>query len=179
MSYTTKYKVSQTDEYYKVELSTLLGLFFCPSQDELRAMYDELHLYGLGGFDNKQYWSSTEWIANFARNIDFSDGNLYNSSKGNNNLDVRGCWSFTAAPGAYNLRDTGPTGGLIFIANGSTYYEAPLTDQGTLLAWSNVTNTLIGTTGTAVGTGFANTTDIIAQPGHTDSAAKQCKLYEP
>ncbi|NTW32945.1 MAG: DUF1566 domain-containing protein [Bacteroidetes bacterium] len=50
-------------------------------------------------------------------------------------------------------------------------------DQSTGTAWSNVTSTLIGTTGTAIGTGLANTNAIIGQNGHTASAALLCKNY--
>ena len=47
-------------------------------------------------------------------------------------------------------------------------------DQSASQQWSNVTNLLIGTTGLILGTGQANTTAIISQPGHTASAAKLC-----
>ena len=50
-------------------------------------------------------------------------------------------------------------------------------DQSTGCAWSNITTILIGTTGTAIGTGLANTTAIIGQSGHTSSAAKVCYDY--
>lgn len=43
--------------------------------------------------------------------------------------------------------------------------------------WSNIFSVAIGTTGTAIGTGTTNTTAIIAQSGHTSSAAKMCKDY--
>jgi hypothetical protein len=54
---------------------------------------------------------------------------------------------------------------------------AATADQSTSCAWSNITNILIGTTGTSIGTGLANTTAIIGQSGHTDSAAKVCHDY--
>jgi hypothetical protein len=47
-------------------------------------------------------------------------------------------------------------------------------DQSTGIAWSNITNTLVGTTGTAIGTGQANTTAIVGQDGCTSGAAWLC-----
>ncbi len=52
------------------------------------------------------------------------------------------------------------------------------TDQGTLVLWWNGTNTTTGATGTALGTGSANTTAIISSQGNTGSyAAKICRDY--
>jgi hypothetical protein len=45
---------------------------------------------------------------------------------------------------------------------------------GAAIAWSNITNTLVGTTGTAIGTGQANTTAIVGQGGCTSGAAWLC-----
>ena len=69
---------------------------------------------------------------------------------------------------AYYLRDTGPSGGLIFYdkgsySNGWRYLEAASIDQSSTQVWSNVWQTAVGSTGTAIGTGLSNTTDIIAQ----------------
>jgi len=47
-------------------------------------------------------------------------------------------------------------------------------DQSTGIAWSNITNISVGTTGTAIGTGQANTTAIVGQAGCTSGAAKLC-----
>ena len=54
------------------------------------------------------------------------------------------------------------------------YLEAAPSDQSASQAWSNITNYAIGITDTAIGTGQTNTTLIMAQTGHTDSAAKLC-----
>ena len=51
-------------------------------------------------------------------------------------------------------------------------------DQSEAQAWSNITNDLAGTTGTALGTGKSNTAAIMAQTGHTASAAKICDELE-
>ncbi len=92
--------------------------------------------------------------------------------------------------------DAGPVGGKIFFVNpnyatdGWKYMEAATASTpamaGPALApgwvdqirtWSNVWYTYIGTTGTAIGTEMANSNAIIAQPGHTASAAKLRRDY--
>lgn len=83
------------------------------------------------------------------------------------------------------IRKPGPAGGLVFYDKGSytsdgngiwRYLEAAPADQSNS-AWSNITGTLIGTTGTAIGTGKTNTAAIIGQSGHTASAALVCENY--
>jgi hypothetical protein len=82
----------------------------------------------------------------------------------------------------YYVGDTGPAGGLVFydrgryttgLANNWRYMEAAPDDQSSTQIWSNITAQLVGTD-RAIGGGQANTLAIIAQPGHTDSAAKLC-----
>jgi len=148
--------------------------WFLPSQGELAEMYSILHLSGLGGFANVKYWSSHEFNATTAWAINFNDGSAGNELKSSNQY-VRACRSFVAGAGDYALRDTGPAGGLIFhIAGGTTYYESALIDQSIGRTWSNIINVLIGTTSTLIGEGVNNTAEIIAQAGHTDSAASIC-----
>lgn len=154
--------------------------WFLPSKDELNAMFTNLYLEGVGGFDGgllSGYWSSSEFEispALFAWGHNFYHEGFQGNSDKFNVYNVRACRSFTAAVGAYSLRDIGPAGGLIFYIDGATYYEAAPNDQSTGQAWSNITDVVIGTTGTAIGTGQANTTAIIGQAGHTNSAAKLC-----
>jgi len=147
-----------------------------PSRDELEAMYTELYLFGLGGFTNVEYWSSTEILdEGDALGICLPFQNGTPSGQGKNNVyKVRACRLFTDTVGAYTLRDTGPAGGLIFHVDGTTYYEAAPTDQ-TASAYSDVILE-IGVTaqGTAIGDGTGNTSAIIGQVGHTASAAKNC-----
>jgi len=148
--------------------------WFLPSKDELNAMYTELHLYGVGGFGSLVYWSSTESGSDSCWNIRFFDGVGVNSNKTNANA-VRASRAFTSIT-VYALRDNGPAGGLIFWKSGNDYLEAASSNQSISKVWSNITNVEIGVTaqGTAIGTGQANTTAIIGQAGHTDSAAKLC-----
>ena len=145
------------------------GDWFLPSKDELNAMYINLHLFGVGGFSGiSSYWSSSEFSATWGYYILFTTG--WNTAAGKDVAQhVRACRSFIAAGGAYALRDTGPAGGLIFyIDGGTTYYEAASSDIVAGSTWSNIDNIEIGTTGTAIGTGQANTNAIIAQAGGED-----------
>jgi hypothetical protein len=90
-------------------------------------------------------------------------------------IHVRACRSFVSYI-SYSLRDIGPAGGWIFYKNGNDYMEAAPMDQSVGIAWSNIINVEIGATaqGTLVGTGQGNTTAIINQVGHINSAAKLC-----
>jgi len=148
--------------------------WFLPSRDELDEMYDELKLYGYGDFGDDFYWCSSENVfADSAFAQRFSDGYQYFYNKVSISYNVRACRSFYSTD-TYGLRDTGPAGGLIFYIDGNNYFEAAPSDQSASYIWSNINTILIGTTGTAIGTGQANTTAIIGQAGHTNSAAKLC-----
>jgi hypothetical protein len=154
--------------------------WFLPSLDELQAMYDNLHAEGVGDFEDGWYWSSTElggaqsdsdaWAINFSNNSSYSTAKSVA-------YRVRPARTFTASIGQYSLRDTGPGGGLIFYIDGTTYYEAAESDISDGYYWSNITSTLIGTTGTAIGTGITNTAAIIAQSGHITSAAYASMIW--
>ena len=154
--------------------------WFLPSIDELAAMYTNLHLEGVGGFNEGNYWSSTEISAGIAWGFNFALGSAANNyMKTTDHADARACRSFTTTD-VYELLDTGPSGGLIFYItnNGGgsfTYLECSPAVVSTVVHYSNV-EALIGVTaqGTAVGTGQANTTAIISQALHTASAAKDC-----
>ncbi|MCJ7447915.1 MAG: hypothetical protein MUO72_09490 [Bacteroidales bacterium] len=152
-----------------------LNDWFLPSLDELSAMRTELYLYGIGGFSTLTYWSSSESFAFSAKEVFFFDGTINDSVKGNLTVYTRACRFFTST-WVYNLRDIGPAGGYIFWKSGNDYLEAAPVDQSSNQRWSNI-SVLIGTTGTAIGTGQANTNAIIGQAGHIDSAAKLCDDY--
>jgi uncharacterized protein (TIGR02145 family) len=156
--------------------------WFLPSQDELLLMLTNLHLHGVGNFTILNYWSSSEapdyagypaaWVVAFPSGFVYQ---LYKSIGAN--AGVRACRSFTTTD-IYALRDIGPAGGWIFhiIDNGGgsfTYFEVSPSADENIFNWSNI-DTNIGTTGTTVGTGQANTIAIIGQVGHTGSAAKLC-----
>lgn len=155
--------------------------WFLPSKDELYAMYTNLYLEGLGGFSENFYWSSSEFSSSNVHELDFGDGDPENSNK-NTTYRVRPIRTFADAIEEYEIGDVGPSGGWIFYittssSSNATYYEAAPTDLESGQIWSNVDTVAITNTGTAIGTGVTNTALIIAQTGHTSSAAKASTLY--
>ena len=161
-------------------LGTGANDLYLPSYFEVTAMYTNLKAYGVGGFTEFGYWSSSQgggFPDTTAYKVQFSDGNGSTVAKTQTHY-VRACRTFTSSL-VYALRDSGPAGGWIFNitnnGNGTyTYLEAAPSDQSSGIAWSNITDTSVGATGTAIGTGQSNTTAIIGQTGHTTSAAKLC-----
>ena len=148
--------------------------WFLPSKDLLWQMHLNLILHGVGGMTGEAYASSSEVSATTFWEL--SGASLYEITK-ESVYSVRAVRSFFDIVGAYSLRDVGPAGGLICYIDGvgTTYYEAAPSDQSDAQIWSNITGVEITGTGTAIGTGEANTDLIIAQTGHTESAAQLCK----
>ena len=149
--------------------------WYLPSIDELEQMYLNLYLNGSGGTWSAFYWSSTENNATQAESWAMTFDQQFTQSKGTDQ-NVRVSRNFTTTPGTYSLGDVGPAGGWIYYINGSSFYEAAEEDQG-VADWSNITNGLIGTTGTAIGTGSSNTTAILGQASHLYSAALLGNTY--
>jgi len=83
----------------------------------------------------------------------------------------------------YAIGDTGPSGvGIVFyITDGGLHgLEVAPSDQSTSQVWiqgGSTQTTSNGNTETAIGTGLANSNAIIAQTGHTGSAAQVCRSY--
>jgi hypothetical protein len=144
-----------------------------PSKDELNQLY--IQRATVGGFPPSTYWSSSErnaliaWTQNFASGIqydEFKDVTFY----------VRPVRAFggtlaCADGGVCAVGDTGPGGGKVFYVSatnftstgsdcGTTckYLEAAPSDQSSGIAWCSNSTSALGTTGTAIGTGMANTT---------------------
>ena len=91
---------------------------------------------------------------------------------------IPGCGS-PIPPLTYTVGDTGPAGGLIFYDKGSSsdgwrYLEAAPSDQSTGIQWYNGNYVVTGATGTAIGTGQANTTAIVTIQGAGNYAAQLC-----
>ena len=147
--------------------------WFLPSLDTLQEAYNELKLFGVGGLADAFYWSSSEWDATLVNVINFATGATNQFLKNNAAIYTRAVRTFTAAVGAYSLRDLGQAGGYVFYIDGTTYYEMNPTDLSINKVWSNITLILAGTN-TAIGTGQANTTAVIGQAGFVDGAAKLC-----
>lgn len=162
--------------------------WFLPSYAEFGLLWLNLYNHGIGdlaadGTGTLRYWASDETDANNAVAFDFFDDTTYFSNNKSTAFSVRACRKFIGISGAYNLRDIGPAGGWIFyivdLGGGSyQYYEVAPFDQSSGYVWSNVASTLLGTTTAGIGTGQSNTTAIINQVGHTNSAAKLCADFE-
>ena len=154
--------------------------WFLPSKDLLNQIYINLYLNGIGDFTACAYHSSSEESAGWFWSHHFGTGTQSQFGKGSNNAS-RACRSFTSAAGVYSVGDVGPSGGWICYIDetGTVYYEVNPSNLA-ISAWSNIVAVEIGATaqGTAIGTGQANTTAIIAQAGHTDSTAKLCDDLE-
>lgn len=159
--------------------------WFLPSENELALVYNNIKNQGIGSWSG-EYWSSTEVDANNARKINFVYGTTGNYPKGSGGMSKRPVRKFTLSESSpsYSVRDIGPAGGWIFhvVDNGNNtwdYYEVGKNDVvSASTAWSSVTNVLIGTTESSVGSGISNTLDIINQHGISgSSAAKSCDDY--
>jgi hypothetical protein len=146
--------------------------WFLPSKDELNAMYIELYMYGVGNFTGGNFYSSSEYDADNVWSQAFQNGSQNYDIKYASEF-VRACRAFTSTT-HYNLRDIGQAGGLVFWKLGNNFLEASPSNIDDDALWSNVINVAVTGTGTAIGTGQANTTAIIAQTTHTNSAAKLC-----
>ncbi len=81
----------------------------------------------------------------------------------------------------YAIGDTGPAGGIIFITPSSPdnptgkYFEAAPADLGSTKVWCSDTATLLGASGTAIGTGAANTAEMLLTC--TSGAAFSARAY--
>jgi len=129
----------------------------------------------------KTGWTFAGWATTPGETAIYADGASY--TMGTSDVILYAQWT---APTTYSIRDIGPAGGLIFydkgsISDGWRYLEAAPSDQcdSDSQTFSNITDVEIGASaqGKAIGTGQANTTAIIAQPGHTTSAAQLCEDY--
>jgi len=153
-----------------------------PSKAELKAMLDNLDAFGLGNFSHTlsvRYGTSSEatdtnYYATYYDGASWVESNYFKYLLST----IRPFRTFVAGVGEYVVGDIGEAGGWIFyVDGGTTYYEAAPGDIGNF-DFSNIDNVAIGTTGTAIGTGVANTIAITSQLGHTDSASQECLDYQ-
>ncbi len=96
---------------------------------------------------------------------------------------VNGASLSVAVEQGYTVGNHGPAGGWIYYCDesdsyeGWTYLEVSPAELPDTHVWSNVTTTTLGTTLLTLGSGLANTEEIINQEGHTTSAAQACVDY--
>jgi len=67
--------------------------WYLPSRDELQLMYSNLRVQGIGGFSNTWYWSSSQYDPYHAWSMNFTNGFVYGSNKGNT-VQVRAVRAF-------------------------------------------------------------------------------------
>ena len=140
-----------------------------PSKDEMTEMLnydDEI------GFDFflRSYWTSSEDSATDAIICGFSGDPEFTEIPKSETAYIRPIRTFFST--TFSEGDTGPGGGIVFYVSDGTCMEAYTSDL-TPRTWSNITNVLVGTS-EDLGDGLANTEAILAQSGHTGSAAKSC-----
>jgi uncharacterized caspase-like protein len=126
----------------------------------------------------KTPFKTTMAEGNYLVEVQFSDIN----SKAHKQLTVVQPGSsiqIAAIPGVFKIGDTGPAGGIIFYDKGRAtegwrYLEAAPSNQSAGIQWYNSKYIYIKT-GTAIGTGKANTAAIIAAQGAGSYAASLCR----
>jgi hypothetical protein len=118
------------------------------------------------GVGNMQYWNGTSWVeikapAKEPATLRFKNG-----------VPI---WMSN-----YIIGDIGPAGGKVFYVTDNTGLhglEAAPADQSSGVQWGCYFTTISGADGTAVGTGAANTTDIVAGCAEANTAAKIADAY--
>ncbi len=148
--------------------------WFLPSLGELSLMRENLYAKGVGDFKNYFYASSTETSERNYMNNYFPTGAANSQGKHLRVTSVRPIRTFTTTETTYSLRDVGPSGGLIFYIDGTTYYEACAFDLPVHPLWSNVLDKYIGTTSSSIGEGLNNSVKITQQAGNYMSMAQAC-----
>jgi len=169
--------------------------WYLPSKDELNQMYINRSI--IEGLGSNAYWSSSEiintnaWTQYFT--VKFNNGVQTNGTKADPKY-VRPVRAFSrttcATGGSCVIGDVGPGGGKVFYvapssftstgsACGSTckYLEAAPASWATAFNteyfnWSGNTNSLIGRTLEGIGTGYTNTSAMIAQDSEAGTAAR-------
>lgn len=115
--------------------------WYLPNSLLLSAMYNNLHLNGIGNFADYFYWSSEMGSSGEGMYFYMHDGVAYDLIPGGE-LYVRAARTFLDVSGTYSLGSPGPAGGWIFyiddLYDGTSYYfECPPGDQATNAIWAD------------------------------------------
>lgn len=143
-----------------------LSDWFLPSKDELAELYTQRAVLGNFKTPGQVYWSSSEIDAMQAWML-WDNGTMKSDATKNFFGFVRPIRMGTHSP-AYNVGDTGPGGGKIFwVSGGDTYLEAAADDVSdervTWVSAAMQSTEVGGLQGTAIGTGYQNTDEIVTQ----------------
>jgi len=175
--------------------SEITSVWYLPSQEELELMYDNLKVLGVGNFitsgtfpNEPIYWSSTEGAdGRFAMRVSFAGNGSASSYYKSTSYFIRATRMLTST-NQYELGDE-TANGFIYHATDNldgtfTYREAAKTDCISKSKWSNLFDVLgtdqlyfLGTTLPDLAEGLNNTDEIMAQVGHTTSAALIATQY--
>jgi hypothetical protein len=165
-----------SDKITTTTLSLPYSDWFLPSKDEFNAIQSVLYfgtpILPLSG----EYWTSSENNSTTAWRFYYPMASTSVADKPNLKKSIP-CRKLTTTF-IFNIGDF-VQGGWVFdildLGGGNFTYFIASTLELVATEWSNITNLAVGTTGTAVGNGLANTNAIIGQVGHTTSAALLCK----
>jgi len=110
---------------------------------------------------------------------------------GSANMTLYPKWTTTDSPSTDSvLGKIGPAGGVVFYDRGSVidgwrYLEAAPTNQAyihddpsSIVPWSNVTDAMVTTTGTIIGTGKVNTAAMIGQSGYSSASPNAASVCD-
>lgn len=162
-------------EDYSLTLGGTYIDWYLPSLDELMMIYTNLHLVGIGGFSNVIYWTSTEVTNNTAQIIHFAIG-LNAPNNKTITYKVRAIRDFTDNDTYTIGQDTGY--GYVFYIDGNKKYVAAKVDmEPTVNPIWGCMGTLLGATGSIIGTGKNNTSVILTGCIATPIAASLCAAY--
>ena len=158
---------------FKGSASRVINDWYLPSRDELEQIEINLYDNNIGDFQIGTYWTSTQLSTTQAEAWRMSNSSFSLRDK-TTSLLVRPIRHFTTT----NHIAVGQWGqyGWVFYRDGNKHYEALPKEYETTAAWGLETNDITGATGTAVGTGAANTAAIVAV--ETDKAANYCDEIE-
>ena len=167
--------------------SEITSVWYLPSQDELKLMYDNLKTLGVGNFrttgsapNEPKYWSSTCAVeGDHAFFVNFSNGGKSGTYKSSVYYYVRST-RMLISTNKYKIGDETANGFIYHIVDNLdgtfTYREAAKNDCNSKSIWCNIVFDL-GTTSTDLDEGLNNTNEIMAQVGHTTSAALIATQY--
>lgn len=167
--------------YWQYEMPIVYSDWWLPTSLDCVLIHQSLYLSGIGDFSGSvSYWTSVEASASMATLFHFGTGTEGTTAK-SLSLLVRPVRKFNGSIGQYLEGNRGPAGGWIYYVqplggDACTYHEVAPSDLPAE-AWSNITSASCGAIYTPAGAGLLNSNIIVAQEGHTSSAAQTTLDY--